>query len=108
MPDNISFNGKDRFWVPLVSLRESGLDDLSAQPMVRKLVAGLPESVFQLESRYGFAIALDLQGNVVANLQSPQSNYAITIAVEIEQNLYMGSLVMNKILQLPLSNIITP
>lgn len=38
LPDNLSFNGQERFWVALYAPRNSLLDGLAGYPFVRKMV----------------------------------------------------------------------
>lgn len=96
LPDNISFNGGDKFWLALVNLRPEILDKLADKPLLRKLLAALPASALMPDGHYGMAIALDTDGNVVRNLQSADGRvYAITSVNEYNGSLYFGSLVMD-------------
>ncbi|RLU05141.1 gluconolactonase, partial [Pseudomonas prosekii] len=69
MPDNLAFNGRDRFWVALYAPRNALLDATAPHPFVRKMIARamivLPKPV----EKRGFALGLDLDGKVIANLQ---------------------------------------
>lgn len=93
-PDNITFNGRDRFWVALYAPRDATLDALGPIPFLRSVVARLPGWVLPEAGRQGFVLGLDLDGNVVE-----QYRYAgkgafgpVTSAVEHDGMLYLGSL----------------
>jgi len=93
-PDGISSNGKDKFWLALVSPRDKVLDQLLPHPFLRKIVLRLPAFLQPAPKRYGFVLGLDLEGRVVENLQDGSSDcYAqIANAVEYGGNLYFGSI----------------
>jgi len=44
-PDNITFNGKDRFWLALAAPRDPLLDKVADQPGLRKAIARLPAAL---------------------------------------------------------------
>jgi hypothetical protein len=98
-PDGVSSNGKDMFWLALVNRRDSGLDWLLPHPFLRKIVWRLPSVLQPNIKRYAFALALDLNGKVVRNLQDPgpQSFTQIANVVEHQGNLYFGSIGENAI-----------
>jgi sugar lactone lactonase YvrE len=93
-PDGISSNGKDKFWLALVTPRDAGLDKLLPHPFLRKVVARLPKFLQPAPKRYSFVLALDLNGRVVENLQdgSPGCYAEIANAVERQGSLYFGSI----------------
>lgn len=105
IPDNVSFNGRDRFWVALYAPRNTLLDATAAYPFVRKMIVRalmvLPKP---LEKR-GFALGLDVEGTVIANLQDgSRDNYSpITTVREYGEWLYFGSLKARHMVRLPLS-----
>ena len=110
-PDNLSFNGRDRFWVALPSLRDPQLDALAGRPLLRKLMARLPGRVQGwLQSgkpKHSFVLGLDLNGHVVVNLQyAGEDAYApITSVEERGPWLYFGSFSERAIARLPLNRI---
>lgn len=110
-PDNLSFNGRDRFWVAFPSLRDPMLDGLADKPRLRKLVARLPGRVQALlqtgKPKHSFVLGLDLDGKVVANLQDEGAEaYApITSVEERGPWLYFGSLSAPSIARLPLNRV---
>jgi hypothetical protein len=94
LPDNITFHGKDRFWVALFAPRNPLLDGLAAWPGIRKaLIRVTPYLPRPVEHR-AMAMAFDVDGKLVANLQDDSSgNFSpITSVREIEGTLYFGSL----------------
>ncbi|HEU4478216.1 MAG TPA: SMP-30/gluconolactonase/LRE family protein [Pyrinomonadaceae bacterium] len=93
-PDGISSNGKDRFWLALVTPRDATLDRLLPYPFLRKAVWRLPPFLRPAPKRYSFVLGLDTKGQVVENLQNGASDcYAqIANAVEHEGFLYFGSI----------------
>ncbi|RLU04545.1 gluconolactonase [Pseudomonas prosekii] len=105
MPDNLAFNGRDRFWVALYAPRNALLDATAPHPFVRKMIARamivLPKPV----EKRGFALGLDLDGKVIANLQdASDGNYSpITTVREYGEWLYFGSLKAQHMVRLPLS-----
>ena len=93
-PDGISSNGKDKFWLALVTPRDKTLDTLLPHPFLRKVVYRLPRFVQPGPKRYSFVLALDVNGKVVDNLQNPASDCYAEIANVVEHNgaLYFGSI----------------
>ena len=93
-PDGISSNGRDKFWLALVTPRQPLFDRLLPHPFLRKVVYRLPKSLQPAPQRYSFVLALDGQGRVVENLQNPSSDCYAQIANVIEHNgaLYFGSI----------------
>jgi sugar lactone lactonase YvrE len=109
-PDNISFNGSNRFWVALVAPRDSLLDKTlpAGNEWVRKVVYRLPKFLQPKPREYAFALGLDLDGKVIANLQyEGKGAFApITSVREYRDWLYFGSLTYPAIGRLPLSKAI--
>ncbi len=94
MPDNLSFNGRDRIWVALVAVRSEALEGLAGNRLLRKLITGLPSALLMPQDHYAFVLGLDLNGEVVANLQdSGERFHSITSVNEFDGSLYLGSLV---------------
>ena len=106
-PDGVSSNGRDRFWVALVSPRISPLDSLLPFPRFRKALQRLGVLDFRNadgdSARYGFVLGLDTGGAVVHNLQDPTGMYydSITSAEEHDGKLYLGSNAQDAIGRLP-------
>jgi sugar lactone lactonase YvrE len=93
-PDGISSNGKDKFWLALVTPRDTALDKLLPHPFLRKVIARLPKFLQPAPQRYSFVLGLDLNGRVVENLQdgSRECYAEIANAVERQGALYFGSI----------------
>lgn len=93
-PDGISSNGKDKFWLALVTPRDKTLDKLLPHPFLRKVVLRLPKFLQPGPKRYSFVLGLDLNGRVIDNLQdaSPQCYAQIANVVEHQGALYFGSI----------------
>jgi len=103
-PDGISTNrdssqgkssfGGDKFWLSLVTPRQSLFDRLLPHPFLRKVVYRLPKSFQPAPQRYSFVLALDTQGHVVDNLQNGAADCYAQIANTVEHNgsLYFGSI----------------
>ena len=93
-PDGISSNGKDKFWLALVTPRDPMFDRILPNPFLRKVVSRLPAFLQPAPKRYSFVLGLDLNGRVVDNLQdgSPSCYAEIANAVEHNGALYFGSI----------------
>jgi sugar lactone lactonase YvrE len=103
-PDGISSNGKDKFWLALVTPRQPLFDRLLPRPFLRKVVYRLPKALQPAPQRYSFVIALDPQGRVVDNLQngSPDCYAQIANVIENSDKLYFGSIGEDTIGRFPL------
>ena len=105
LPDNLAFNGNDRFWVALYAPRNALLDGTAAHPFVRKMIVRALTVLPKPVEKRGFVLGLDLQGKVIANLQDASSgNYSpITTVREYGDWLYFGSLKATHMARLPLA-----
>jgi sugar lactone lactonase YvrE len=104
-PDNVTFNGRDTFWVAIFAPRDALLDRmLPGNAYLRTVVAKLPKFLQPQPKKHSFALGLDLDGKVVANLQyAGDDAYApITSVREHFGMLYFGSLTYPAIGRLPL------
>ena len=93
-PDGISSNGKDKFWLALVTPRDAVLDKLLPHPFLRKAIARLPKFLQPAPKRYSFVLGLDPNGRVIENLQNGSPDCYAEIANVVERNgaLYFGSI----------------
>ena len=108
-PDNITFNGRDRFWVAIFAPRDPLLDRLlPGSGYLRTVISKLPAFLQPRPKRHAFALGLDLDGKVVANLQYAGADaYApITSVREHGPWLYFGSLTYPAIGRLPLNQVV--
>jgi sugar lactone lactonase YvrE len=94
IPDGISSNGRDTYWLALFTVRNPALDALSGWPRLRKVVYRLPQFMQPQPVRHAFVLGLSLDGEVVHNLQHPgrDSFSPITSVTEAHGRLYLGSL----------------
>jgi len=110
-PDNITFNGRDTFWLALFAPRDALLDRLlPGNPFLRTVIAKLPKFLQPRPKLHAFALGLDVGGKVVANLQYAGADaYApITSVREHGPFLYFGSLTYPALGRLPLEQARTP
>ncbi len=93
-PDGISSNGKDRFWLALVTPRDATFDKLLPHAFLRKSILRLPVFLQPAAKRYSFVLGLDANGRVVENLQDGSKDCYAQIAnvVEHDSYLYFGSI----------------
>lgn len=105
LPDNLAFNGRDRFWVALYAPRNALLDTTAPYPLVRKMIVRAMTILPKPTEKRAFVTGLDLDGKVIANLQDASSgNYSpITTVREYGDWLYLGSLKARHMARLPLS-----
>src|ERR1041385_6528146 len=104
-PDGISSNGRDRFWLALVTPRQDLFDQtLLPRPFLRKIVARLPKFLQPAPQRYSFVLGLDQSGRVIENLQNGSPDCFAEISNEIEHNgaLYFGSIGEDTVGRFPL------
>lgn len=106
LPDNLAFNGRDRFWVALYAPRNALLDGTAQYPFVRKMIMRALTVLPKPVEKRAFVLGLDLQGKVIANLQDASSgNYSpITTVREYGEWLYFGSLKARHMARLPLAD----
>ncbi|MFQ5349600.1 MAG: SMP-30/gluconolactonase/LRE family protein [Thermoanaerobaculia bacterium] len=91
-PDNLS-TGEGVFWLAMPSPRDRVLDALLPMPLLRHVVARLPDRLQPQPKRHGFVLGFDATGKVVHNLQDPGGRVALTTgAREHGGRLYLGSL----------------
>ncbi|MET0645079.1 MAG: SMP-30/gluconolactonase/LRE family protein [Pyrinomonadaceae bacterium] len=102
-PDNITSNGRDKFWLALITPRNRLLDALMPHPFLRKALVRLPGFLQPAPARYGFVLGLDREGRVVNNLQDPsgKSFAQISSVLERDGKLYFGSLGEDAIGRMP-------
>lgn len=103
-PDGISSNGRDRFWLALVTPRQALFDRMLPYPTMRKMVARLPKFMQPAPRRYSFVLGLDPQGHVIENLQNGSPDCFSEIANVVERNgtLYFGSIGEDTVGRFPL------
>ncbi len=105
-PDNVTCNGKDIFWLALVSGPETRkkMDPMLPKPLLRKIILRLPESFRTAPMVHvGYVLGLDIDGKVTHNLQDPSGKaYGfITSVKEHEGMLYLGSVAQDALGYIP-------
>lgn len=107
MPDNVTANGRGIFWVALVRRRNPALDRALPRPWLRRLLQRVPAGLQPEPDRRGIAVAVDEQGRVVDNLQSPSGAvHDLTGVREHDGRLYVGSLEMDAIVRVRLDRVV--
>ncbi len=104
LPDNLAFNGRDRFWVALYTPRNPLLDGTAGHPFVRKMIVRAMTVLPKPVEKRAFVLGLDPDGKVIANLQDggPGNYSPITTAREYGDWLYFGSLKATHMARMPL------
>lgn len=105
-PDNLSFNGRDIFWVALAGPRVKALEDQANNPFMRRLgyrLQSIGLAPAPTPEPYGCVVAINTMGQVVMTLQDPggRAIKAITSVNEKDGLLFFGSLEMDRIATLP-------
>lgn len=105
LPDNLAFNGHDRFWVALYAPRNPLLDATAPYPFLRKMIVRALSVLPAPVEKRALALGLDLDGKVIANLQDAgDGNYSpVTIVREYGEWLYFGSLKEQHMARLPMA-----
>ncbi|MEM1439504.1 MAG: SMP-30/gluconolactonase/LRE family protein [Pseudomonadota bacterium] len=92
-PDNLSFNGRDTFWVAMPAVRGGPLEQLGEKPWLRRLLGALPQAWLVPPDRHAFVIGLSLEGEPVHNLQWTDGTlHSITSVNEYDGALYLGTI----------------
>lgn len=105
-PDNITYNNRGLFWLAIFAPRDALLDELlPGSPYLRTVISKLPAFLQPRPKLHAFALGLNLEGEVVANLQyaADDAFAPITSVREHGPWLYFGSLTYPAIGRLPLS-----
>ncbi|MFE9577761.1 SMP-30/gluconolactonase/LRE family protein [Nocardia sp. NPDC006044] len=93
-PDNMSLGSDGLVWITLPTSRNPLLDRLLPLPgILRRVVWALPEWMRPKPARTVWVLGVDFAGNVVHDLQTEGTNFAmVTGVVEHDGMLYLGSL----------------
>jgi len=109
-PDNITYNGKDTYWVALAYPRFPRLEALASQPFKKKLMmrfprflALVPEFFYGLNlPTFGLLVGVDMDGNITHFMDAKDSSIGmVTSVLEHEGHLYLGSLMSDYIARIP-------
>ena len=106
IPDNITSNGEDLFWLALNQgppTRQT-LDPFLPFPFLRKVLWRLPEWLRPGPTPFGYVLGLDSDANVRYNLQDPSGETYVEISSVIEHDgmLYLGSIGEDSIGRVPI------
>ena len=100
-PDNINNGLHGRFWIGLVTPRNTFLDRFSGKPLIRKIVQRLPAFVRPKARPSSHVIAINGDGEVLMNLQDSAARFPFLTGVyETRDALYLTSLFGNKLAKL--------
>jgi sugar lactone lactonase YvrE len=93
-PDNISSNGKGKFWLALFTIRNKAADMLHRFPFLKAQLTKLPKIFWPKPKPYGLVLALDEHGKIIQSLHDFTGKHLkeITSAREYGGYLYLGSL----------------
>ena len=115
-PDNITFNGKDTYWVALAYPRFPRLEELAGQPLKKKVMMRLPRALALVPEffmglnlpTFGLLVGLDLEGNITHFLDAKDTKIGmVTSVLEHEGYLYLGSLVSDYVAKIAIPEPIT-
>ncbi len=92
-PDNIRRGHRGRFWIGFAAPRNELLDQLSDNPLLRKMVQRLPAAFRPKAVAFSHVIAVNGDGEVLMNLHDPAARFpTLTGVLETRDNLYLTSL----------------
>lgn len=93
-PDNLGLGSDGLIWITLPAARNPILDRLLPLPgILRRIAWLLPDRLQPKPAKTIWVLAIDFAGNVVHDLQTEGTNFAmVTGVVEHEGTLYLGSL----------------
>lgn len=109
-PDNITFNGKDTYWVALAYPRYPRLEALASQPFLKKLMLRLPRFLAPVPeffdglglATYGLLVGVDLNGNITHFMDAHRGSIGmVTSVLEHDGHLYLGSLISDYVARVP-------
>lgn len=106
-PDNLRFNGKDRFWLAIPVARNPIVDFLAPFPLLRLIIMQYARWFPLPIKRAAIVLGFDLEGRLTHNLQNHTrgSYHFVTQVLEHEGFLYCSSLHDKNLARIPLSNI---
>ncbi len=109
-PDNITFNGKETYWVALAYPRFPRLEALASHPFKKKLMMRLPR-FFALVPEFfnglnlptfGLLVGVDMEGNITHFMDAKDNAIGmVTSVLEHEGYLYLGSLMSDYVARIP-------
>lgn len=108
-PDGISTSPRGTYWVALVTPRLPEVDRLQPHPVLKRVVARVPEALKPKPVKYGLVVELDAGGKILRSLHDPRGEQVshVTNAVEHGNRLYLGTLHGDAIARYPLEDLVT-
>lgn len=109
-PDNITFNGKDTYWVALAFPRFPRLETLAPKPFLKKLMLRLPKFLAPVPEffdglnvpGYGLFVGVDMEGNITHFADAHDGAFGmVTSVLEYEGQLYIGGIAAEYIGRMP-------
>lgn len=109
-PDNITFNGKDTYWVALAYPRFPRLEALASKPFKKKLMMRLPRFLALVPEffnglnlpTFGLLVGVDMEGNITHFMDAKDSSIGmVTSVLEHEGYLYLGSFMSDYVARIP-------
>jgi sugar lactone lactonase YvrE len=93
-PDNLTRGPDGRLWTGLTGPRSPVADRLAHWPQLRRLLMGLPKSLWPLPPAYGHVFAFDERGQVFEDLQDPTAALPATsgATATVDGTLFIQSL----------------
>ena len=94
LPDNLQGDRNGTFWVALPTPRKADADFLHRHPWLKAQLAKLPRALWPKAVPYGFAIALNENGEIVRSLHDTSGTHLrmVTSVKPVGDYLYFGSL----------------
>ncbi|MCU1716260.1 SMP-30/gluconolactonase/LRE family protein [Pseudomonas sp. 5P_3.1_Bac2] len=94
LPDNLQGDRQGTFWVALPTPRKADADLLHRWPWAKAQLAKLPRALWPKAESYGFAIALNEQGQIIQSLHDTSGSHLrmVTSVKPVGDYLYFGSL----------------
>lgn len=94
LPDNLQGDRAGTFWVALPTPRKADADFLHRHPWLKAQLAKLPRALWPKAIPYGFAIAINEQGEIIRSLHDTSGSHLrmITSVKPVGDYLYFGSL----------------
>jgi hypothetical protein len=89
LPDNLLQGKEGKYWVGLVSPRNSFLDYSADKAWLRSVVMRIPHSLWPRGEGYAHVICMNEEGDILYDFQGPDLSYRqITGVTETEDQLY--------------------
>jgi sugar lactone lactonase YvrE len=94
LPDNLQGDRAGTFWVALPTPRKADADFLHRHPWLKAQMAKLPRALWPKAIPYGFAIAINEQGEIIRSLHDTSGSHLrmVTSVKPVGDYLYFGSL----------------